>query len=176
MASWKYILVVALVLIGTTAGFGYWALQEFQITFKVMDNSYAELSAVTAATLNKLVVQDQAGTSSPIINFTFPSQGEVLLGSCDYRLTWTSSSTISSINLSLIDAGTSKALGPVTSGLGGTTTGKQLKEKSWTVGQVWPGNYYLQVLSLNDQEVSQKSDVFIIEEAPTSTTACPLSQ
>ncbi len=98
--------------------------------------------------------------------FTSPAKDANLYIGCKYSISISSSSVISSINMSLYDFGTRKVQGPIASGIPKDITGKDIKSVDWKVGNVWPGKYFISTLNINGQELSKKSLVFNINKIP----------
>lgn len=176
MSNWKYILIVALVLIGGAASFGYWALSEFKVALAGLDNSYNELSSsVMALTSLHNSQLGKMATSSPQVFFNHPSKGDELTVGCLYNIDLTSSTTIQSLELTLVDAESDEPIDTKSSGLASTTDLGKLKKIPWTVGGVESGEYYLSLLKINGLKVGQKSEIFNIKESlntASSSTSC----
>ena len=173
MGSWKYITLIVLLLVGCTLFFRQWSLHQFDVAFKTFDVSYNELASSIAAT-NTIIVSNATSTQSaetPDMTLTFPQKGNVLYVGCNYTVTWNATSSITALEIALVDAGTRKPSGPKTSGLSSTSSPAQIESLHWKVGNVWPGNYFIAISSINGNTVDKKSDVFTIE-TPDNQQVC----
>lgn len=176
MANGKYILIVALILIGATVSFGYWALDEFNLAIAGLDNSYRELSSsVMALTSLQNSRQDNLATSTSQVSFNYPSTDDDFTTGCLYNISLTSSTTIHSLELTLIDAENDKPIDSKSSGLSATSTiatstVDKINKIPWTVGKVTTGEYYLSLSKINGLEVDKKSAVFNIESSNSTST------
>jgi hypothetical protein len=179
MGYWKRILIVTCCLVGGAGCFYYWSLGQFNQAFSQLDVAYNSSALVVAPEIAPIVTDTATSTASttmavstsPVgiisdIFFTFPVRGKTVYSGCTYDVAWTASSTVNSIDLSLVDAGTQKSLGPVTSGITAHIADKRITGMQWKVGTVWPGNYYIGISQLNGTEVKMRSPKFIIEAIP----------
>ena len=169
------IFLIAAVLIGGTALFGFWALHQFDLVFANISSSYASPAATGAVATSSVAVQPNAlvlgATSTPKFAFTFPLRGITVYSGCAYTLSWLASTTIKSLDISLVDAGTLKPIGPLHNA-STSTTASIAQGFQWKVRRVWPGNYYLLVSSINGIETKKRSGTFTI--GPMPETGCAL--
>lgn len=170
MSSWKYITLVVCVLIGAALFFGNWVSKQFKYAFNNFDASYNQLSA-SLTTNTKLVSENKITTPTDFseiatttldISIIFPKKEDDVYIGCDYEISWESNSTIKSIDIALVDAGTLKPAGPIASGLSATSSETELKGLDWKVGNVWPGQYYILISKINNQNIDKKSGIFIV--------------
>jgi hypothetical protein len=68
-------------------------------------------------------------------------------------------------------AGTQKPAGPIASGLAPTTTAEKLESIPWSIGQVWPGEYFILVSNINGINTKEKSAKFMISSMPKDLTS-----
>lgn len=165
-------------LLGGVSYFGYWAFNQNKLALDAYDVSYnqlgASLTAHTQLILDRATDKDTSdAVPAPEVSFTFPTEGEELYIGCGYQVTWetatttsTSSVAVTSLDIALVDAGTKEVMGPIASGLSGTSTEEGLAYLDWTIGDVWVGEYYLLVSKVNEQEISKESGVFTIQKIP----------
>lgn len=176
MTSWKYTITVAFSLVGLTAFFGNWALNQFRIAFDSFDD-YNQQAA--SGLISYKHTNTSTSSTSTIEDFVIisPQKGSVVNIGCNYDITWQSSTTVKSIGIALIDAGTLKPAGPIASGLSATSSETPLASLNWKVGNVWPGEYYISISKINGQDTNKKSGTFTINESPgkeniTKTSVC----
>ena len=179
MGYWKRILIVTCCLVGGAGCFYYWSLGLFNQAFSQLDVAYNSSALVVAPDITPVTTDvatstasttdatniNSGGTISDIL-FTFPVRGKTVYSGCTYDITWLASSTVRSIDLSLVDAGTQKPLGPITSGIPAHSEDKKIDRIQWKVGTVWPGNYYIGISQLNGTDVKMRSPKFIVEAIP----------
>jgi len=171
MNAWKRIALIAFLLVGATLSFGYWSLREFSLAIAKLDNSYSELSlSAIALTSLQNSRQVKTATSTPQVSFNYPIAGDKLTAGCSYDISLTSSTTINSRELTLIDAVSDRSIDAESSGLATSTTPSKSGQIPWTIGKVTDGEYYLSISKINDLQVEEKSGVFKIKESPNSSS------
>src|ERR1035437_3392175 len=113
------IIIVSGLLIGGTFAFRFWALQEFNFTLDTMLANVAKSSTVfvSARVLPTIATSTSTATSTASttielatstsvftgLRFVFPTGKSHLYQGCSYIVTWQSSSTIETMNISLVD-------------------------------------------------------------------------
>lgn len=153
MPNWKRITLVVFVLIGGTMAFGYWSFYQFNSALSDLE---------TTLTANMLLVSSSLGLS-----FNFPKKGDEVYIGCTYPISWQSSTTINSLVTVLVDAGARESIDPIASGLAKESVIETDPQNlNWKVGFVWPGEYYIKVLKINDADVEIRSEVFTINNMP----------
>lgn len=169
------IIIAVFVLIGGTVFFGYWSMNQFDNAFDNLSASY--VASVLSAPSPSEINDEQISTTSPEISgvlatstdlelsFTFPQKGNEVYIGCTYLISWQSSTTISSLETALFDAGTRESTGPIASGLAKENTiEKGSQNLKWKIGNVWPGEYYIKVSKINEVESEFRSKVFEINK------------
>lgn len=195
MPNWKRITLVVFVLIGGTITFGYWSFEQFDnalddlsassvantltvSSFFLKDTELASTSLETTFTADMLTASSSleqdtklASTSLEISktlptpadlepSFIFPQKGDEVYIGCTYPISWQSSV--------LVDAGAREVIDPIASGLAKESVIEADSQNlNWKVGvTVWPGEYYIKVLKINDADVEIRSKVFTINNMP----------
>lgn len=99
--------------------------------------------------------------------FIFPNKKSVLYQNCTYKVDLDLGDSLipNYIGALLVDAGTQKEVKPKDSGLIYSLTFKD-NRFLWSVGNIWPGEYYLSIPIIDGKEVVVKSEKFSIEEKP----------
>ncbi len=170
------IVVMICVLTGGTFFFRAWALGELNRVFTSLDNSFVA-SQHTASVIQTTEVAsstDLMATTTPAEytgpdNFLFitPTRKAVLYQGCRYPIKWIASSSISHMTLAVFDAGTRQMVSGRVSGLAEDFQGDAVRSIVWSVNtQLWPGEYFLQVSTLNKKPVDEKSYRFVVEAIP----------
>ena len=120
------------------------------------------------ATMTAATTTLSADTSTDLeLSFTFPQKNDEVFIGCTYQLSWQSSTTINSLESTLVDAGTRESMGPIASGLAKENAiEKDSQNLSWKVGVVWPGEYYIKVSNINGADLETRSKVFTISKMP----------
>lgn len=180
MKSWIRIAIVVLVLIGGTASFSYWSVNQFENAFDTLSDSYvANVSSVylsfkqdaESASTSPEIAGALATSTDPEVSFVFPIKSDKAYIGCTYSISWQSSTTVNSLETALIDAGTSEAVGEKTGGLAKEhTIEKDSQNLNWKVGSVSPGAYYIKISKMNGVEAEFKSKAFVISETSKGTT------
>lgn len=100
-------------------------------------------------------------------SFVFPNRSSDLYQGCTYRidLDLGTSTQPNYMGVLLVDLGTQKEVKAKDSGLVYSLTFKDQKFL-WSVGNIWPGEYYLSIPMINGKEVVVKSERFSIYEKP----------
>lgn len=130
------------------------------------------IPAITSTTTNATTTPVTATPANLELSFTFPQKGDGVYIDCTYPISWQSSTTINSLETALIDAGTKESMGPIASGLAKENTiEKDLQNLNWKIGNVWPGEYYIKVLKINDIKTEFRSNVFEINKMSKNISA-----
>ena len=179
------ITLVVFVLIGGTMSFGFWSLQQF-------DNALENLSAASYLAVSPLVREISTATTTPIVatstlaiseasstisfnqddidpkfQLIFSPKKSSVYVSCTYEISWLASTTIKSLETSLIDTGTSKSAGPVASGISKENIIEDGSQSlKWKIGVVWPGEYFILISNVNGMATDERSQKFVIKEIP----------
>lgn len=195
MKNWKRITLVIFVLIGGTASFAYWSLNQFNNMLDSLSAVYlastltaypsfkrdadlattsleisGELATSTDSTSPPRASSGQATSTDPELSFTFPQKGAKVYIGCTYPISWQSSTVINSLVTTLVDAGTRETMGPIASGLvKENMIERDLQNLTWKVGNVWPGSYYIKISKINDVDTETRSRVFMISAMPKGT-------
>lgn len=193
MSNWKRITLVIFVLIGSVAFFGYWSINQFDQAFNNLNalyvaNTYSvypsskqnvELASTSQEMFVELATSTDLGLAStsqemllivatstdPELSFIFPKKSDEVYIGCTYKISWQSSTTINSLETTLVDAGTRESVGPIASGLEKENTiERDLQNLKWKVGVVWSGAYYIKVSKINGVEVEFRSEIFEINK------------
>lgn len=172
------IIVVVFVLVGGTAFFGYWSIDQLD---RELDSLGAAYLANTTQVFSYLKQKSEVASSSPETSgsletststklaFTFPQEDTMVYIGCTYPVSWQSSTTVSSLEASLIDAGTREAVGPNTAGLAKeNAVEKGSQSLDWKVGVVWPGIYHIEISEINGVSVETRSKAFSISKMPVN--------
>ncbi len=185
--------MVCFVLIGGTAFFGYWILSQLNNALEDLSATSFAIAKISPIRLsNKTDNKEQITISAPetpepeisetpkvIPNSTTPADlnlsliipNEVYIG-CAYQLSFQSSTTISSLEATLVDAGAREIIEPNSSGLARENKIESNSQSlNWEVGMVWPGEYYIKVLNVNDVSLENRSKVFMISQMPKDISA-----
>jgi hypothetical protein len=98
-------------------------------------------------------------------SFIFPNKKTILYQNCTYDIDLDLGENIKPnyIGVTLADAGTQKEVKSKDSGLIYSLTFKNNSFK-WSVGNIWPGEYYLAIYVIDGQDVLIKSEKFFIEQ------------
>ncbi|MBI2046426.1 MAG: hypothetical protein HYT28_03350 [Parcubacteria group bacterium] len=188
MQDWKRILLVVFVLIGGTTSFAFWSFQQFDHVF---DNTFENLSAFYVAISPRVHEPSSIATTTTEIATSTPTtssdqdneqdnidpkfqlvflpkpKGEDVYIGCTYEISWLASTTIKSLETVLIDAGTRKPTGPITSGLDKENNIEADSQSlQWKVGVAWPGEYFISISNVNGTTTDERSRKFIINEMP----------
>ena len=190
------IMLSIVVLIGGTLGFAYWARMSFDKAFADLGATGAyNASAIQAVRTSSTPVAPTVPQTPPItvtppetktltpatqaeakiikLGFSFPSASTTVYRGCKYTIAWNTTS-VASMDMTLMDAGTRKPMGPVASGIAKNVTPKGTT-LPWKVGTVWPGSYYILASNINGSTLSEKSPVFTISDEsvdPTTGKQC----
>jgi len=186
MNHWIRIFFASVVLVGGTAGFGYWATNEFESIFsKLADtstqtaqvyikNTNVEDFGTTTIVTNESVstTTTEVATSSPLSayfdskNFYLvtPEQGSVMYTGCSYDVRWNEPNILSSADLWIVNADTIEKIHPSVSLLSMSSTTLPTSKIGWTVGQIPAGVYYILFSKINEQDFVYRSDKFSIEQ------------
>lgn len=176
MSNWKRISLIIFVLIGGTVAFGYWSINQFNLAFNSLDTSYLASTheaysslkrEVNLASTSPQVSEISASSTDMEVSFSFPKKGFNIYSGCTYEIPLQSSTTLASLEASLVDRGTKDLIDTTKSGLA-----KEIKIESdssnfkWKVGSVWPGEYYIQTSKINGSDIQTKSEIFLINRMP----------
>ncbi len=180
MASRIYIAIIVLVLIGGTLSFGYWSIDQFNLALNTFDTSLNQLSASLAANTRPIPNNTTAtttdvveiATTTPDVTITFPAKGKDVYIGCTYQLSLQSSTTIRSLETTIVDAGTGEVAGPIASGLARINKLEQNSQSlDWKVGEVWHGEYFILLSKINGVEIETKSKYFMIHKMSENVSA-----
>lgn len=176
MSNWKRISLIVFVLIGGAVSFGYWSINQFNLAFEDLSTSYLANANIAYSSLKKeaglastspQILENSASSTDTQLSFSFPKKGFNIYTGCTYEIPLQSSTTISSIEVNLVDRGTKDLIDPAKSGLAKAVTLEAGSQNfKWKVGSVWPGEYYIETSKINDSEVQTKSDIFLINRMP----------
>ena len=99
--------------------------------------------------------------------FIFPNKKNVLYQNCTYKIDTDLGDALKPnyMGVLLVDAGTQKDIKSRDSGLIHSLTFKENKFL-WSVGNIWPGEYYLLISMIDGKDVVVKSEKFYIYEKP----------
>lgn len=170
------IIIISCVLVGGAYGARTILLKEFQYALQPVDEAFSRASvAQTVIAFSQR--ESVSTTTSPYtgphnFSFEFPGKNKTLYEGCTYPLAWIASTTITSMNLSLVDAGTGTSVDEGVSGIQYDVRGEDLRGVLWKVGaRVWPGQYFLKLESLNGTTTQEKSYRFMVGTLQGYTTA-----
>lgn len=164
MANFKRIFFTIVILLGLAFAFRYWALYQFNIALSTLDTKQ---SANPIKELVKEEPKSKKQNNLAEINILFPTKKDVLYMGCTYSIafaTTTDETSIQNIKTSLVDAGTGKPLGPLTSGLNSSYEQENISSIEWTVGNFWPGEYRITMAHTEKPETVYKSERFNVEK------------
>ena len=196
MSHIKRIVFWTILLIGSAVLFYFWATnQMFEIESQkvlvpepviavspVLDEKVPEFYIVSTSSLMQILMEkdlnkDEWSSStlkissstidSNVFSFISPDRNSNIYQNCTYKveLDLGTSTEPDYIGVILIDAGTQKQVQPKDSGLVYSLTFKD-KKFLWSVGNIWPGEYYLSIPMIDGREVVVKSEKFSIFEKP----------
>ena len=185
MKNWKRIILVSFVLVGGTAFFAFYTINQLN---KALDDIVASNFAITK--IPPVIFSDKtnkeqipttaietvsipAASTDLKLSFIFPKIGSEVYIGCTYRLSFQSSETLSSVETVLIDAGAIKNIEPIASGLAKVNKIEpNFQSINWKVGSVWSGKYYIEVSNINGVKgVDLESKVFTIKKMPKDISA-----
>ncbi len=171
MKNWKHVALICFVLIGATASFGFWSLDQFGDVFDNLEATYLANvplgQGMESASTSPEVSGAVAVSTIPELVFDFHQKDSRFYIGCTYLLTWQSSTTITSLETALVNAGTRELLGPIASGLAKEIpVGEEFQNFTWKVGFVWPGAYYIKISKINDFQIESRSKIFEIDKIP----------
>lgn len=113
-----------------------------------------------------------ATTTDLKVSFIFPKENSEVYIGCTYQLSFRASTTIHSLETTLIDDGSIKAVEPTASGLAMENKIKPGSQSlDWKVKFVWPGEYYIKVSNINGVDLENYSEVFTIRKMPKNISA-----
>lgn len=177
MKNWIRVTLVSSVLIGGTALLSHQLLREFDEALNNLSASYSAIASMPSVSPSEKRDGEQGATTTPEnlstsatstdvhASFTFPKKGGDLYSDCTYPIGLQSSSTIDSLEIALVDAGTREVAGPIASGLAKESNiepGSQTL--AWKVGMVWPGEYFILISNINGVTTETQSEYFLIHE------------
>ncbi len=176
MSNWKRISLIVFVLIGGTVAFGYWSINQFNLAFNSLDTSYLASTheaysslkrEVNLASTSPQVSEISASSTNIELSFSFPKKGSNIYSGCTYEIPLQSSTTLASLEASLVDRGTKDLIDTTKSGLSKDILLESGSQNfKWKVGSVWPGEYYLETSKINGSEIQTRSDIFLINRMP----------
>jgi len=176
-------------LIGSTVFFAYQSLNQFNNALDNLSASYTAvqplpntteitslISSSTPVETDSSVFSTSSTTpdisvaqdnTDPNFQLIFKPNKEGVYIGCTYQISWLASTTIKSLETTLVDAGTRKPTGPVASGLAKENNIEANSQGlKWKVGVVWPGEYFISISNVNGVAINEKSRVFTINEMP----------
>jgi len=158
--------------------FGYWSLSQFNQVF----DTISALSVANTLTASSLLKKDAEvvsaspevstnafATSTPTseVSFTFLHRDTGLYIGCTYPISWQASTTIRSLEATLVDAVPRDVVEQEISGLAKENTIEDSQSIHWKVGEgVSPGTYYIKISKINGAEAVVRSSVFAIHNMP----------
>ncbi len=192
MRNWIRIFLICFVLLGGTAFFGYWSLSRFNTSLNALrDTCYAvanrplvlacdnttveQIAAVAPEEQIEEVVPEvipaSATTSADLnLSFVFPDKSSEVYIGCAYQISFQSSAPIGSLETTLVDSGAREPIEPGKSGLASENKFEPTSQSlDWTVGNVWPGRYYIKVTDIFGGDL--RSDVFKVRGVPSDISA-----
>jgi len=169
--------------------FGYWSFNQFDIALDNISAPYfanthsaysspkqnTELASasleISPEVSGEISVSTDSELASTSLSFTLPKKNTKVYIGCTYPISWQASTTINSLETSLVDAGAREVIEPKVSGLAKENTiEKKSQNLNWKVGfSVWPGAYYLKVSKINGVEAEFRSGIFQINQIPKGT-------
>jgi hypothetical protein len=199
MSATKRIIAVSIVLVGSAVIFRFWSLGQFngaldQMTAAVANSNTVTVAAIVAPPVPAAPVVAVASTSTsiststastiiaistttttstdaqPTLTFIFPDNTSQLYNGCTYPVTWQSSTTVDTLGITLVDAGSQKNIGPANSGLAATTTVIATSSFPWKVSVTWPGKYYISIFGINGIDTKARSRIFHANAFPANTS------
>ncbi len=172
MKNVKRIFIISIILVGSAVVFRYWALHQFDLALSNLDTKEVSVTAKqNTQTEEKIEEEKVVKLNTPELNFLFPTKGTDLYMGCTYKVTLqdVASSSIAKIKASLVDAGTGKPLGPVTSGLSAEYE-NITTDINWAVGNFWPGEYKINISYVSDPEKIYRSERFNVMKFQNNLT------
>ena len=183
----------ASILIGSVSFFGYWSINQLNQVFDTLSvnlsaasvahtqtvSSFLEKEAVVASTSPVLfnvfatsTPTSKVGTSTESVGadlgapFTFLQKETGLYSGCAYSISVQASTTIASLEVTLVDAKTRDPVAQKISGLSKENALEKSQEIPWKVGAVSPGAYYIKIVKARDAKSVVRSSVFNIQSIP----------
>ncbi len=195
MKNWIRIFLVSFVLLGGTAFFVYWSLNQFNNTLDELSAASFVIAKIPPAPLSDKTNKEQIPTSTTEtiststtetiststtetistsatstdlkLSFIFPKKNSEVYIGCAYQLFFQSSTTIYLLETALLDDGTNETVEPIASGLARENKIEPNSQSlDWKVGVVWPGKYYIKVSNINGVDLENYSKVFTISKMP----------
>ena len=182
------IFLVCVLLVGGTAIFAHWTLEQFN---KELDNLSAsslafakmpptsfsdktrkeQIPTTPVEPVPEPVPEITSATSTDLnLSFAFPKKNSELYRGCTYQVSFQSSAAIGAVITALVDAGAKETVEPLESGLAEKYEIEPDSQSfDWKVGAVWMGEYYIKASDKNGVDV--RSDIFKIRNMPTGTSA-----
>lgn len=171
------IFLVCFFLIGGTAIFAYQFLNQLNIALNDLSASSFAIANIPPSPFSNKTKKEQTpiSTTETIstsiaaadlkLSFIFPKKNNEVYIGCTYQLSFQSPTIIHSLETTLIDAGSRKAIEPAASGLARENKIKTTSQSfDWKVRFVWPGEYYIKVSNFNG--IDLKSKIFTIKKMP----------
>jgi hypothetical protein len=175
MKVWSRIILTAFVFVGSAALFGYWSISKFESAFEAMDSSFVAnvYSAPSAFKVNEETEILDDALPNLNLSLVLPWEDEVY-----YPISWQSSTKVTSLEAALVDAENIESIIPIPSKVTDTSleSKESLENIKWKVEKVTPGKYYIEISKVNEQEITQSSDVFMVKNIPNGkkqATFCP---
>jgi hypothetical protein len=182
MEGWKRITLVASILIGSVSFFGYWSISQLNQVFDTLSlnlsaASVAHTRAVSSFLEKKLEVV--ASTSPAVFNvfatstdpadavsFAFLQEESGLYSGCTYPISLQASTTIASVEATLVEGGTRDPVEYKVSGLAKENALEKSQQIQWKVGAVSPGAYYIKISKIDGVAAAIRSNPFTIQSMP----------
>lgn len=188
MKNWVRVIMVSSFLIGGTGFFAHLSFKQLDNELNNLSASYVAAENIKSALLLNQIRKDQTSTTTlgsdssmattsatstdVSIFFAFPPKNEAVYIGCSYEVPLLSSTTIRSLETTLIDADTGEATGPIASGLAKENNIEASSQSlTWKVGAVWPGEYFISISKINDIDTEMKSNHFTINKIPENVGA-----
>jgi len=187
MKNWIRIFLVCFVLIGGTAFFAFYSINQLNKAFDDIEASFFATVKIPQVHFSDKTNKEQIPTSTPEtiptstpeiistsatstdldLSFIFPKKNNEVYIGCTYQLSFQSSTTIRSLEIALLDDGTNETIEPSASGIARENKIEPNSQSlDWKVGVVWPGKYYIKVSNINGVELENYSKTFTIRKMP----------
>lgn len=179
MKHWVRVIIVSTFLVGGTGFFAHLSFKQLNNELNNLSASYIAAENITSTFLLNEIRNNQISTTtlgsasstatSTDVSFSavFPPKNEAVYIGCSYQIPLLSSTTIRSLQTTLIDADTGEATGPIASGLAKENNVEASSQSfTWKVGAVWPGEYFISISKINDIDTEMKSKSFTVHRIP----------
>ena len=165
--------------------FGYWSLNQFNQVFDTLSHTLSATSVANVSAVSSLIKRDaDIASTSPEVStevftnafatstdseapFTLLYNDMGLYIGCTYPICWQASTTIRSLETTLVDAVPRDVVEQKISGLAKENTIEDSQPIHWKVGEgVLPGTYYIKISKINGAEAVVRSSAFAINKMP----------